>query len=197
MLPDVLKKLSELISFLPWIGEKTAVKLAFFLLKANPSYVQKFADTLRDIQAQLHECSTCHGLTDTKYHECAICRESLRKTEVLCIVEDYLDMVAIERLGIHKGRYHVLDGIISPLSGKSPKDLNMSDLMNRVSSEWIQEIILAFNPNIEWEATSLYIEELFSGKDIKITRLSRWLPNAGFIEYADEITLISAFRGRG
>lgn len=197
MLPDVLKKLSELISFLPGIGEKTAVKLAFFLLKANPSYIQKFADTLQSLQSELHECVVCHGLTDTRHNKCSICREVSRNNHCLCVVEDYLDMVAIERLWIHKGKYHVLDGIISPLSGKSPKDIHLSDILDRIIQEDITELILAFNPNIEWEATSLYIEELLVGKDIKITRLSRGLPNAGFIEYADEITLISAFRGRG
>jgi recombination protein RecR len=112
------------------------------------------------------------------------------------VVEDYLDLISIERLGVHHGRYHVLGGVISPVSGKSPGDLRIKQLFQRVEREAVSEIILALNPNIEGEATSLYIQEYIPKKNIVMTRLSKGLPNAGFIEYADEITLLSAFKGR-
>lgn len=195
-MPEILKKLAELIGFLPGIGEKTAVKLAFFLLKSHPSYIKKLAETLAELQDTIHECATCGSLTDKHHVECEICRSSLRKTGVLCVVEDYLDLVAIERLGVHLGRYHVLGGVISPISGKSPSDLRFQELFRRVETEGVDELILALNPNIEGEATALYIDEYIPNKAVKISRLSKGLPNAGFIEYADEITLLSAFRGR-
>ncbi|MDD2745744.1 MAG: recombination mediator RecR [Candidatus Gracilibacteria bacterium] len=195
-MPDILKKLAELIGFLPGIGEKTAVKLAFFLLKSHPSYLKKLSETLAELQDTVHECATCGSLTDKQHVECEICRNPLRKTEVLCVVEDYLDLVSIERLGVHHGRYHVLGGVISPISGTSPSDLHLKQLFQRIESEEIDELILALNPNIEGEATALYIDEYNPKKGLKISRLSKGLPNAGFIEYADEITLLSAFRGR-
>jgi recombination protein RecR len=107
-MPEILKKLAELIGFLPGIGEKTAVKLAFFLLKSHPSYIKKLSETLAELQDTIHECQTCGSLTDKHHLECEICRNPLRKTEALCVVEDYLDLVSIERLGVHLGRYHVL-----------------------------------------------------------------------------------------
>lgn len=195
-MPEILKKLAELIGFLPGIGEKTAVKLAFFLLKSHPSYIKKLSETLAELQNTVHECATCGSLTDIHHIACEICRNPLRKTEVLCVVEDYLDLVSIERLGVHLGRFHVLGGVISPISGKSPSDLRFRELFQRVQDEHITELILALNPNIEGEATALYIDEHIPVSGIKISRLSKGLPNAGFIEYADEITLLSAFRGR-
>ena len=196
-MPDILKKLAELIAFLPGIGDKTAIKLAFFLLKSNVSYLEKLADTLRALKKTVHACNTCGSLTDQEHIECSICRNPVRATNTLCVVEDFLDLIAIERLGVHHGRYHVLGGVISPLSGKSPADLTLKSLFSRVESESITEIILALNPNIEGEATALYIEEYIPNKTVIISRLSKGLPNAGFIEYADEITLLSAFKGRG
>lgn len=196
-MPDILKKLAELIAFLPGIGDKTAIKLAFFLLRSNTSYLEKLADTIRALKTTVHTCGTCGSLTDMEHLECSICRDPMRKTNSLCVVEDFLDLIAIERLGVHHGRYHVLGGVISPLSGKSPADLTLKSLFSRVENESITEIILALNPNIEGEATALYIEEYIPSKSVTISRLSKGLPNAGFIEYADEITLLSAFKGRG
>ncbi len=195
-MPDILRELTELIAFLPGIGEKTATKLAFFLLKSNPSYVEKLSRTLETLQKEVHECTTCGSLTDRHHTECHICRDEQRKTRTLCVVEDYLDLVSLERLGVHHGRYHVLGGVVSPLQGKSPEDIRIKELFARIREESIEELILALNPNIEGEATCLYIEQYIPDKNIRITRLSKGLPNAGFIEYADEITLLNAFRGR-
>lgn len=196
-MPEILKRLSELISYLPGIGDKTAMKLAFFLLKAHPSYLENLANQIRDLQKNVHECERCFSVTDTSKDECEICRNDQRNTGTLCVVEDYLDLVAIERLGVHSGRYHVLGGVVSPIQGKMPNDLRMKELFSRIKEEEVNELILAVNPNIEGEATCLYIEEYIPEKSVKISRLSKGLPNAGFIEYADEITLLNAFKGRG
>lgn len=197
-MPETLRKLIEVISFLPGIWDKTATKLAFFLLKSHPSYLQKFASGLENIQKDIHECATCFSLTDMKNHHCTICDDTRRDKTSICIVEDYLDMLAIERLGIYKWNYHVLGGAISPINGILPSDLKMKELFDRIENSEIHELIMATNPNIEGEATVMYIRENLpkKGKDVNITRLSKWLPNSGYIEYADEITLINAFKGR-
>ena len=193
---EILKKLSDLIGFLPGIGEKTATKLAFFLLKSHPSYLENLAKNIAELQTTIHECTRCGSLTGIADLECEICRNAARKTATLCVVEDYLDLVSIERLAVHHGRYHILGGVISPISGRTPSDIRLKELFARCEEEGVEELILALNPNIEGEATSLYIEEYIPQKSIRISRLSKGLPNAGFIEYADEITLLNAFHGR-
>ena len=136
-------------------------------------------------------------MTDREHPTCKICDDSRRDKNVLCIVEDYLDMLSIDRVWIFKGRYHVLGGSISPIQGTLAGDLTIEHLFERIENEKeITELILATNPNIEWEVTSLYIIEHIPRKDVKITRLSKGLPHAGSIEYADEITLLNAFKGR-
>ncbi len=195
-MPESLRRLSELIAFLPGIGDKTATKLTFFLLKANASYLKELSERISKIQTEIGECPTCFSMTDADGRECAICRDSGRDNGELCVVEDFLDLVAIERLGIFHGRYHVLGGAVSPLHGKMPSDLRMKELFDRIARGGAYEIILATNPNIEGEATALYVKEQLKGWDVKISRLSRGLPNAGYIEHADDLTLINAFRGR-
>ncbi|MDD5376728.1 MAG: recombination mediator RecR [Candidatus Gracilibacteria bacterium] len=196
-MPETLKRLIDFISYMPGIGEKTAVKLAFFLLKANGSYVKNFARELEKLQTDVHDCRICFGLTDGDRTICSICSDGTRHKNTLCVVEDYLDMLSIERLGIFHGYYHILGGSISPIHGRMPNVLHFQELFDRVrNSPEIEEIIIATNPNIEGEATNLYIEENIPRKDLKLTRLSKGLPNAGYIEYADDITLINAFKGR-
>ncbi len=196
-MPETLKRLIDMIHFLPWIGEKTAAKLAFFLFKSNRAYVKNFAKILDSLHDSLMECEVCHGMTDVISPRCKICNDTKRDQTVLCIVEDYLDMVSIERTWVYHGRYHVLWGSISPIAGVMPDKLNYKSLFIRVGEDReIAEIILATNPNIEWEATALYAIEHMP-RSVKISRLSKWLPHAGSIEYADEITLLSAFKGRG
>jgi len=195
--PETLKRLIDFISYMPGIGEKTATKLAFFLLKSNTSYVRNFARELEKLQTDVHECTTCFGLTDTSRTVCAICADTVRNPSLLCVVEDYLDMLSIERLGIFKWYYHILGGSISPIHGRMPNSLHFRELFDRIrDNDILKELIIATNPNIEGEATILYIEENIPKNDLKITRLSKGLPNAGYIEYADDITLINAFKGR-
>lgn len=196
-MPEALRRVIDMIHFLPGIGEKTAAKLAFFLLKANASYVANFSRALADLHTQVHECEQCHAMTDMSESLCSVCRDPRRDSATLCIVEDYLDMLSIERTGVYHGRYHVLGGAISPIQWVTPDRLNYKSLFERIADDHeITEAILAMNPNIEWEATALYAIERMP-REIKISRLSKWLPHAGSIEYADEITLLSAFRGRG
>lgn len=196
-MPEALKRLIDMIHFLPGIGEKTAAKLAFFLLKANPAYVRNFAKALSDIHEKVSECEVCHGMTDADMPICKVCTDLRRDQHVLCVVEDYLDMLSIDRTGVYHGRYHVLGGVVSPIQGTTPDKLNYNSLFERIATDpQIDEVILAMNPNIEGEATALYAIEHMP-RDVKISRLSKGLPHAGSIEYADEITLLSAFRGRG
>ena len=196
-MPEVLKRLTDIISFLPGIGEKSALKLAFFLLKANPAFVKNFARELDKLHTSVRECQTCFALTDGEHTECAVCRDSARDAKTLCVVEDYIDFLSLERLGTYRGRYHVLGGAVSPVNGVLPKDLKIEELFARLKTSPADEIILALNTNLEGEATALYVKEnLPAGAAVKISRLSRGLPNAGYIEYADEITLLNAFEGR-
>lgn len=195
-MPETLKKLVDIISFLPGIWEKTAVKLAFFLLKSNPNYLRNFSVSLEKIQKDIRECKVCFSYTDKENEICEICENSNRDDHLICVIEDYLDMISIERLHIYKWHYHVLGGSISPINWVLSKDLKFVELFSRIKDWNFKEIIIATNPNIEWEATAMYIKENIPDKTIKISRLSKWLPNSGYIEYADEITLINAFKGR-
>jgi recombination protein RecR len=157
--------------------------------------VKNFARELEKLQTDVHDCARCFGLTDGNKTTCAICSDETREKNTLCVVEDYLDMLSIERLGIFHGYYHVLGGSISPVHGRMPHTLHFGELFERIkTTPEIQEIIIATNPNIEGEATYLYIEENTPRQNVKLTRLSKGLPNAGYIEYADDITLINAFK---
>lgn len=149
-MPEALKRVIDMIHFLPGIGEKTAAKLAFFLLKANASYVSNFAKALADLHSKVHECELCHAMTDMDESLCSVCRDPKREQSTLCVVEDYLDMLSIERTGVYHGRYHVLGGTISPIAGTTPDKLNYTSLFERITTDaQISEIILAMNPNIE------------------------------------------------
>lgn len=196
-MPEALKRLIDMIHYLPGIGEKTAAKLAFFLLKANSAYVKNFSKALADVHEKVRECEVCHGMTDIEHPICSICSDAKRDGHLLCVVEDYLDMLSIDRTGVYRGRYHVLGGAVSPIQWVTPDKLHYDSLFARLLEHTeIEEVIIATNPNIEWEATALYAIERMP-REVKISRLSKWLPHAGSIEYADEITLLSAFRGRG
>ena len=196
-MPEALKRLIDMIHYLPGIGDKTAAKLAFFLLKANSAYVKNFARALNDVHEKVRECGICHGMTDIEHPTCSICVDTRRDDHLLCVVEDYLDMLSIDRTGVYRGRYHILGGVVSPIAGIMPDKLNYKSLFTRISENpEITEVILAMNPNIEGEATALYAIEHMP-RELQISRLSKGLPHAGSIEYADEITLLSAFRGRG
>ena len=172
-MPEALRRLIDMIHYLPGIGEKTAAKLAFFLLKANDSYVDNFSAALADLHTKVRECDVCHGMTDMDAPICKICHDAKRDKNTLCVVEDYLDMLSIERTGVYHGRYHVLGGTVSPIAGVTPEKLHYDSLFARVLDDAkIEEVILAMNPNIEGEATALYAIEHMP-RSVKISRLSK------------------------
>lgn len=199
-MPEALKKLIQNISMMPWIGEKTATKIGLFLLQTNNFFIEDFQKNLWNIKTKIHHCQNCYSLTDNTNKICSICRNETRDPYIICIVEEYMDMLTIEWAGWYNGVYHILWGAISPINGVFVGDLNFKPLFERIEkSEKKVELILATNPNIEGEATSSYIKEEIEKRHLKhhttITRLSRWL-SAGYIEYADNMTILSAMKER-
>ncbi len=199
-MPEALKKLINSISYLPWIWEKSATRLAFFLLNANKNYIENFRNDLINIKEKVNFCENCHSLTDSNKKICNICIDEKRNKNIICVVEEYLDLLTIENSGVYKWVYHVLWWAISPINGVFVGDLNFISLFDRIAnSEEKVEVILATNPNIEWEATNSYLTEEISRRWLKyktkITRLSRGL-SSWYLEYADNITLINAIKER-
>jgi recombination protein RecR len=199
-MPEALKQLINSISYLPWIWEKSATKLAFFLLNSNKNFIENLSDNLLNIKDKVHFCKECNSLTDIWREICNICSSETRDKSTIAIVEEYLDMLTLEESGWYKWIYHILWWAISPINWVFIWDLNFEKLFNKISkSDYKLELILATNPNIEWEATSTYITEEIEKRWLKyktkVTRLSRWL-SSWYIEYADNITIVNALRER-
>nr|MDD3720690.1 recombination mediator RecR [Candidatus Gracilibacteria bacterium] len=199
-MPEALKKIINTISLLPGIGEKSATKLAFFLLNTNLNYIEEFKKNLNDLKHKVSKCSICGALTDIEDDICKICSSKNREQNTICIIEEYLDLLTIEQTGGYSGVYHVLGGAISPINGVFVADLNFKKLWERISeSNKRVELIIATNPNIEGEATTMYIKEEIERLGLKykvnMTRLSRGL-SSGYIEYADNITILNAIKER-
>jgi len=198
-MPDSLKELIRVMSFLPGIGEKTATKLAYFLLQANKNYVDNFSNSLQDLHDKIDICPVCGSFVNTGEWICRICAHPNRKKNLICVVEEYLDLVAIENLGIFDGVYHVLWGTLSPIQGIFASDLNFETLFSRIADGQDMELIIATNPNIQWEAAFAYIVQQLESRWLRhfltISRPSRWL-SSGYLEYADNMTLIHALRDR-
>jgi recombination protein RecR len=186
--------LIEALTKLPGIGKKTASRLAFHILRSNPSEAQELARAILDVKEKIHLCSTCYNLTDED--PCRICQDEHRSTEILCVVEGPNDLIAIENTGVFNGRYHVLHGTIAPLEGVGPDDLKIKELMERLKREKIAEVILATNPTVEGGATALYLTDLIKHLNIKVTRIAYGIPMGSEIEYSDGITLSKALEGR-
>lgn len=182
------------LSRLPGIGPKTAQRLTYHLLRAPSEQVLELAGALRDLKDNVSLCATCFNLSDR--NPCHICTDPARDQSTICVVEEPLDVVAIERIVRYKGLYHVLHGAISPMDGIGPDELKMKELLERVQGGEVREVILATNPNLEGDATAMYASRLLSHVDTKITHLARGLPIGGDLEYADEVTLSNAFAGR-
>ena len=191
-LPESLIKLIDLLSDFPGIGKKTAERMAFFILKKKAVWATELSNILVKVKENIHECPICNNISETS--PCMICVDESRDDKVICLVEDTIDLITFEKTGFYKGKYHVLGGLLSPLDGVGPENLNINSLSNRIDS--INELIIATNPSSEGETTALYISELYKDKDIKITRLARGIPVGGDLEYTDEATLISAIEGR-
>ena len=189
-----ISRLIEQLNKLPGIGPKTAQRLAYHLLQATPEQTLELADAIVSIKENLRLCSVCLNITDSD--PCGICNDNTRDDTKICIVEEPIDIMPLERTRKYHGLYHVLHGVISPGDGIRPEDLRIRELMDRLGSSPITEIILATNPNAEGEATSMYIQRLISPLGIRVTRLARGLPFGGDLEYADDVTLSRALEGR-
>lgn len=179
---------------LPGIGPKSAQRIAFYLLKAPAQDVRRLTESITVAKEKVTWCTSCFNFAEGDL--CAICRSDKRDDSMICVVEEPRDIVAIERTGEFKGRYHVLQGAISPIEGIGPEKLRIRELLVRLTSSVAQEVIIATNPNIEGEATSMYLARLLEPSGIRVTRLASGLPVGGDLEYADEVTLGRAFEGR-
>jgi recombination protein RecR len=193
-IPEPVTKLVEAFSRLPGVGPKTASRLTYYLLRASDDVSLSLAAALTNLKEQTTFCSVCFNITVDD--PCPICSSSLRDTNVIAVVEEPLDLMAIERTGIYKGRYHVLHGAISPVNGIGPDDLKIQELVKRVEAEPVLEVIVATNPGMEGDATAMYVQRELATKGVKVTRLARGLPTGGDLEYVDSVTLMRALEGR-
>lgn len=193
MYPQSISKLIEEFSKLPGIGPKTAQRLAFFVLNMQEADVRAFSEALINAKTNIKYCSVCGNLTDED--PCQICRNTSRDSEVICVVEEPRDVIAMEKTREFRGLYHVLHGAISPLEGVGPDDIKIKELLKRLTPD-TKEVIIATNPNVEGEATAMYISRLIKPIGIKVTRIAHGVPVGGDIEYADEVTLSKALEGR-
>jgi len=190
----VVQDLIDELGRLPAVGPKSAQRIAFHLLQAEPADVRRLADVLMEVKAKVRFCSVCFNVSEDE--QCRICRDPRRETTVLCVVEEYKDVVAIERTREFRGRYHVLGGAISPIDGIGPDQLRIKELLPRLADGVVTEVILATDPNLEGEATATYLTRLLGPMGLQVTRLASGLPVGGDLEYADEVTLGRAFVGR-
>jgi recombination protein RecR len=179
---------------LPGIGPKSAQRLTYHLLRAPADEGRALAEAIIEVKEKIVLCSACQNITDSD--PCAICSNPERDHGAICVVEEPLDILALERAGAYKGLYHVLHGVISPMDGVGPEDLKVQDLLSRLRSGDVHEVIMATNPNLEGEATAMYIARLISPLGLKVTRLARGLPVGADLEYADNVTLARALEGR-
>lgn len=189
-----IEKLIESFEKLPSIGHKTAQRLAFYMLDQSKEEIKEFTDSIINAKNNLKFCSICYNISDTD--PCNICSNPKRDSSVICVVEDVKDVFAMERTHEYNGLYHVLHGSISPMNGIGPDDIKIKELLARLMDGKVKEIILATNPRVEGEATSIYISKLVKPLGIKVTRIARGIPIGGDLEYTDEVTLAKALEGR-
>ena len=194
MFPDSLKSLVESFKCLPGIGEKTAERLAFAILDLEDEQIDLFSESILDVKRKIHKCNNCNLLTENDL--CYICSDNTRENNILCVVEDSKSVFLFEKLGTFNGKYHVLEGLISPLDGINPENLNISSLIERIKKEPIEEVILALKPSIEGETTSLYISKLLEKENVKITKIAHGIPIGVDMEYIDSLTLEMALEDR-
>jgi len=192
--PKPVEQLVERLKRLPGIGEKSAQRIAFHLLKEPPEEVLGLAEAIRGLREGVVVCSRCGDVT--REDPCGICTDPRRDAGLLCVVEEPADLVQVERTGSFQGRYHVLMGALSPLRGVGPEDLRIGELLRRVEEEGVREVILATNPNADGDATALYLARLLKPKGVRVSRIAQGLPVGGALEYADEVTMARAMEGR-
>ncbi|TDE25322.1 recombination mediator RecR [Actinomadura sp. 6K520] len=194
MYEGVVQNLIDELGRLPGVGPKSAQRIAFHLLSADPADVERLGKALKEVKDKVRFCGTCGNVAEEE--ECRICRDTRRDPHVICVVEESKDVVAIEKTREFRGRYHVLGGAISPIEGVGPDDLRIRELMQRLADGAVTELILATDPNLEGEATATYLARLVKPMGLTVTRLASGLPVGGDLEYADEVTLGRAFEGR-
>lgn len=194
MYERVVQDLIDELGQLPGIGPKGAQRIAFHVLAADPAEVQRLAYALTEVKERIRFCRVCGNVAEEE--ECRVCRDPRRDSSVICVVEEPKDLVAIEKTGEFRGRYHVLGGAINPIEGVGPDDLRAKELMTRLADGSVTELIIATDPNLEGEATATYLARLVKPMGVSVTRLASGLPMGGDLEYADEVTLGRAFEGR-
>ena len=192
--PKPLEILINELSKLPGIGGKTAQRLSFHILSLDDKEAEQLASSILRAKREMRYCSVCGNLTDTD--PCRICSDPARRQDVICVVESPRDVAAMERIREYNGLYHVLHGVISPMEGIGPEDINLKSLIARLQASDVKELIVATNPNIEGEATAMYIARLIKPAGIKVSRIAHGIPVGGDLEYADEVTLLKSLEGR-
>ena len=192
--PETLNNLIDCFKHLPGIGEKTAERLALSLLDADDSMINLFSTSLANVKQKVKRCSKCHSYSEKEL--CEICENEDRNKNIICVVETPKDVVSLEKIGSYKGLYHVLDGLISPMTGKNPEDLNINSLLDRVKKENIKEIIFVLTPNIEGETTSLYITKKINNDNIIVSKIAHGVPLGANMDYVDSLTLEMALENR-
>jgi recombination protein RecR len=193
-LPEPVQSLVEALNQLPGIGPRSAERLALHLVQGDPDFVRRLAHVLVDARQRVQLCSTCGALTEQS--PCAICSDARRDAAIICVIERPVDILAFEKAGAYRGKYHVLGGRISPLNGIEPEDLRIAELDRRLAAEPVREVILALGSDVEGDATSHYLARRLAGKGISVTRLAHGLPVGSGLDQADELTLSRALQGR-
>jgi recombination protein RecR len=196
ILPEPIQNLINAFERLPGIGPKSASRLAFYLLRAPDEISQGLSEALNDLKAKVSYCEECFNITEAGRARCEICDDFRRDNSVLCVVADVLNVLAFERTGGYRGKYHVLQGLLSPIEGIGPDDLRISQLLVRVSRENVKEVIIATNPSMEGDTTAMYLRQQLQPLGVKVTRLGLGLPVGGDLDYADQNTLLRALSGR-
>jgi recombination protein RecR len=191
---DPLTQLVRLLARLPGVGEKTATRLAFHLLRAPATYAEELSSAILDVKRRMRHCSVCFHLTEQD--PCSLCADPRREQSQVCVVSLPQDLIAIERTGSYRGRYHVLHGVLSPLDGVGPDDLRIQPLLERIGQGEIEEVILATSPSVEGDATALYLARLIKPLGVRVTRIASGVPIGGELEYADGVTLNRALESR-
>jgi recombination protein RecR len=196
VLPEPIQDLITALSRLPGIGPKTASRLTFYLLRAPEDISRDLSEALANLKANITYCQICYNITTSGRTECEICASDTREAELICVVEEPLDVIALERTGAYAGRYHILHGVLSPIEGIGPEDIRIKELIVRIQEGDIQEVILATNPSMEGDYTAAYLHQKLSPMGVRLTRLARGLPVGGDLEYAGQNTLLRALDGR-
>jgi recombination protein RecR len=196
ILPEPIQKVINALERLPGIGPKTASRLAFYLLRAPDNVAQDLSESLNTLKNKVAFCQECFNITEAGRTLCEVCDNPKRDVGLICVVEEALDVLALERVGSYNGKYHVLHGVLSPIEGIVPEDIRAKALLERVAKGGVREVILATNPSMEGDATALYLQQKLRPLAVQVTRLARGLPAGGDLEYADQNTLLRALAGR-